>query len=292
MLSYKQLQAFITLAQSTTFAEAAEKIHLSQPALSSAIKKLEQFLGGNLFSRTTRKVQLTHEGREFLPVALRLSHDWESAIADMQDLFAMQRGKLTIAAMPSFASSVLPAMLKTFHQRWSDINISVRDVVMEEVIRLVREGRAELGFTFEAEQLEGLDFHSLMSNEFVAVMSSSHPLSAHKQVVWQQISQFPIVAMNRGSSIRKWIEQFTELNQIKLNIVAEANQLATLGEFVKHELGISVVPGICEAQFSSNDLVCLPISDGNLKKNIGIIRASRKSLSVPAQALWDSLIER
>ena len=71
-VSYRQLQAFVQVAQSSTFAEAAQKMCLSQPALSSAIKKMEEQVGGALFSRTTRKVQLSPEGQDFLPTAIRL----------------------------------------------------------------------------------------------------------------------------------------------------------------------------------------------------------------------------
>jgi LysR family carnitine catabolism transcriptional activator len=290
MLSYKQLKVFLTLANSNTFAEAAEKIHLSQPALSSALKKMELFLGGKLFSRSTRKVELSREGAEFVPIAKRLLHDWDTGVKDMQQLFAMQRGKLTVAAMPSFANSLLPMILKRFQQHWQGINITIEDVLMEDVIRLVREGRAELGFTFETELLQGLEFFPLMDNDFIAVMSKDHILTDNQQVSWKQLSKHRFVAMNRGSSIRQWIDVFTQQLGLPLNIVTEANQLSTLGELIKHDMGISVVPGICEKQFSHNDLVCLPIQGANLSRKVGIVKTSRKALSMPAQALWESVI--
>ena len=290
MVSYKQLTAFISVAQSSTFAEAADKVHLSQPALSSSIKKLESQLGGLLFSRSTRKVQLSHEGAEFLPVAIRLINDWDSAIGDMQNLFAMQRGKLTIAAMPSFANTLLPAILNRFAKQWSGVNLCVLDVVMEAVIQSVLEGRAELGFTFEADQLSGLEFFPLMTDKFVVVTSADHSLSKVESVTWQQLANVNFVAMNRGSTVRRWIDEYTMANHIQLRIVAEANQLSTLGEFVRHGMGVSIVPGICESQFTSNGLHCIALKNGGFERNIGIIKTSRKSLSVPAQALWDSVV--
>lgn len=290
MLTYKQVKAFLVLAQSSTFAEAAEKIHLSQPALSTAIKKMETLLGGKLFSRSTRKVLLSQEGKEFVPIAKRLIHDWDTATHDMQELFAMQRGKLTLAAMPSYANSQLPSILQQFKQRWEEINITIKDVVMEEVIALVREGRAEIGFSFESDYMEGLEFHPLLDNQFIAVMSEQHPLASNTQVSWANLTGYEFVAMNRGSSVRQWIEEFVGENAYSLNIVTEANQLSTLGELVKHGLGISVVPGICESQFSQNKVRCLPIKGVNLTKRIGVLKASRKSLSVTAQALWDQVV--
>ncbi len=291
MVSYKQLSAFVSVAQSATFAEAAEKVYLSQPALSSAIKKLEGQLGGQLFSRSTRKVTLSHEGREFLPVAIRLLNDWNDAVEDIQNLFAMRRGRMTLAAMPSFASSMLPKAIKRFLNHYPRVNITVMDVVMESVIQQVRDGRAEIGFTFENETLDGLDFQPLLENRFVAVMPAQHPLAHLEKVSWQQLSNCEFVAMNRGSSIREWIEQHLKVQSIDLKVVCEANQLSTLGEFVKQGLGVSVVPGICQTQFQANGLCCIELEDGRLTKQIGMIRASRHSLSVPAQAFWRQLCE-
>ncbi len=289
MATYKQLSAFINVAMSNTFAEAAEKVHLSQPALSTSIKTLESQLGGRLFSRTTRRVQLSREGAEFLPIATRLLQDWDNAVHDMQGLFAMKKGNLTIAAMPSFSISLLPKILQEFHENWADIKISVVDIVMEAVIASVQEGRAEIGFTFETDQLDGLTLQPILNNKFIAVVHRQHRLASYPEVDWKTLSQFDFVAMNRGSNMRKWIEKFVADNQLHLSIVAEANQLATLGEFVKCKLGVTVVPGVCETQFSNNGLTCIPIGEGNLEKNIVMIKQSRKDLSVPAQAMWDQV---
>jgi LysR family carnitine catabolism transcriptional activator len=101
----KQLRGFVAIADTGSFAEACEQLHLSQPALSVSIRKLEEETGGLLFARSTRSVALTPEGHQFLPVAKRLLEDWTQGFEDLQQLFTLQRGKLTIAAMPSYASN-------------------------------------------------------------------------------------------------------------------------------------------------------------------------------------------
>lgn len=290
-ISHRQLLAFVQLAQSTTFAEAAEKMHLSQPALSLSIKKMEEQLGGRLLSRTTRNVRLSQEGKEFLPVALRLLNDWDNAVDDVRNLFAMNRGKLTVASMPSFAGSVLPEIIKTFHQRWPNINLSVLDVVMEATMQQVLQGRAEIGFTFEHEQMEGLEFYPLFEDKFVALVPPTNELSQLKQVDLNQLSAFPFVAMNRGSSFRRWVDEVQDLEKCRFNIAAEAGQLATVGQLVRQGLGVSIVPGICEAQMQLNRLVCVPLNDGILSRKVGIIKSKRDSLSVPANAMWEMVTQ-
>jgi LysR family carnitine catabolism transcriptional activator len=285
-VSFRQIQIFVCIARSHTFAQAAEKMSLSQPALSSAIKKMESQLGGLLFSRTTRKVALSPEGRQFLPVAERLIGDWQDAFSDLHNLFSLGQGTLSIAAMPSFAAGLLPSILQQFKTEFPNIKLSVADVVMESVIKNVQGGRAEIGFSFEHEKMDGLEFHPILTDNFIAVLPVNHPLSAHQILSWSQIASFPFVAMNKGSAIRQWIDSFLDMNHLSLNIVVEASQLATLGQFVKHDLGVSVVPALCQQQMLSKDLVCLKIHQSGLSKKVGVIRQKKGNLSAVAASFW------
>ncbi|MFT7261867.1 MAG: LysR family carnitine catabolism transcriptional activator [Glaciecola sp.] len=285
-VSFRQVQIFVCIAQSHTFAQAAEKMCLSQPALSSAIKKMESQLGGLLFSRTTRKVELSPEGRQFLPVAARLIGDWQDAFSDLHNLFSLGRGKLSIAAMPSFAAGLLPGILQQFKTEFPNIKLSVADVVMESVIKDVQAGRAEIGFSFEHKKMDGLEFYPILTDNFIAVLPANHPLSQHPILSWSQIALYPFVAMNKGSAIRQWIDSFMEMNNLSLNIVVEASQLATLGQCVKHDLGVSVVPALCQEQMLNKDLVCLKIHQSGLSKRVGVIRQKKGNLSSVASSFW------
>ena len=89
-MTVKQLRAFLAVAQSLSFAQACERLHLSQPALSLAIKNLEQSLGGQLLVRTTRSVALTPEGETLLPIAVRLLADWDNAEDLLRQHFTLQ----------------------------------------------------------------------------------------------------------------------------------------------------------------------------------------------------------
>ncbi|MGS2721503.1 LysR family transcriptional regulator [Paraglaciecola aestuariivivens] len=290
-ITYKQLQIFVCIAQSHTFAQAADKMCLSQPALSSALKKMEMQLGGSLFSRTTRKVELSPEGQQFLPVAERLIADWQEAFADLHNLFSLGRGKLSIAAMPSFASGGLPGILQRYKSAYPNIKLSVNDVVMESVIKAVQAGRAEIGFSFENEHLEGLEFYPIFTDNFIAVLPPEHPLNKNSQVSWAELSNYPFVAMNKGSGIRHWIDNYTEQNALNLDVVVEASQLATLGQFVKHGLGVSVVPFLCQEQMQNKGLVCLEIQHSALSKRVGMIKQKGENLSSVAKSFWDWAVD-
>ena len=209
-LSFKQLHAFITVAQSTNFAEAAIKMHLSQPALSSAIKKCETILGGALFIRTTRKVSLTREGEAFLPIALRLANEYHDSVNQIQAIFTKQTGSLTIASMPSFAERYLPQYMYQFHTDYPNITIKIEDVVVEKVVELVQQGKVECGFSFEPDSPNELSFEPLFTDTFNLVCHPEHPLvktiyplQEHKQqatmpptsLKLQSILEYPMLVM-------------------------------------------------------------------------------------------------
>ncbi|RUP81622.1 LysR family transcriptional regulator [Alteromonas sp. KS69] len=288
-ISYRNLQAFIHVAQSSTFAEAAIKLHLTQPALSSAIKKMEEQLGGKLFSRSTRHVALTKEGEALLPNAIRIMRDWDDTFGDIQNLFAMAKGRLTIAAMPSFAESHLPHLLKRYHQLAPNINLRILDVVMENVIYEVSEGRAEMGFTFEPQQNEGLIFTPLFDDCFVVVVNPQHELAKAKTVNWETCIEYPMVMMNRGSAVRMWTQQ--KISTVgEAVIVAETGQLGTLGQLIKQGLGIAIMPSLCIASMESIGLTVLKMEEDPLVKRVGMVKNAKRDMSVAGQALWTEVL--
>jgi LysR family carnitine catabolism transcriptional activator len=208
----------------------------------------------------------------------------------MQSLFAVQQGSLTIAAMPSFAEGRLPALLASFHTAFPNIKMRIMDVVMEEVIESVQSGRAEIGFTFMPERLEGLYFEPLFDDAFIAVVPQGHSFATLCSVSWSQVFEYPFVAMNRNSSVRNWIELIAAEKRQVINLVAEANQLGTVGQLVGQGMGVSIVPQLCERQMLAKGLVCLPMREQHLVKPVGMIRTKRDPLSVAADALWQSII--
>ena len=285
-----QLKAFVQIAECHTYAEAAENLHLSQPAVSIAIKNLESEVGGKLFNRTTRQLELTPEGRDFLPVAQRLLRDFNRAGDELKSRFIKGEGSLTIAAMPSFASSMLPRILSELRQKYSNITIKIVDIVMDKVVQQVRENRAELGFVFEPENLTGLQFSRIFDDDFVLVLPPEHDLSNKASIKWCDLARYSFVAMNYGSTMRAWLDKEAEEAGVTLDIVAEASQFATVGQLVKESIGISIVPALCQEQMQERGLECIPLAHLGFSKAVGILTKTRANLSAPAQFLINDLL--
>ena len=289
-VTVKQLRGFVAIAHTGSFAEACEQLHVSQPALSVSIRKLEEATGGLLFYRSTRSVVLTPEGREFLPVAKRLLGDWSEGLEDLRQLFTLQRGKISVAAMPSYASNCLPSVLAEYGQHFPNIAVTVLDVVMEEVIESVQSGRAELGITFRPDMLDGVDFQPLFSDRFIAVLPPQHRLIEKPQLRLKDLLSGTLVALNRGSSTRQWTDELIVKARLQPPQIFEAYQLTTVGAMVAAGLGVGLVPALCVGQMSGLGAVCRPISGPSIEREVGVFTRRRHALSSAAQALLKLLV--
>lgn len=281
----KQLRAFVTVVDSGNFAEACVLLHLSQPALSIAIKNLEQGIGGKLLIRSTKTSVLTPEGKEFYPTAKLLLNDWDNAFNDLNDLFSLKRGKLEVAAMSSFGSSLLPSYIRLFRDKHPNINIKVHDVIAEDTIAMVRAGRVELAVTFDPGECDDLTFYPLFSDNFIVALPEHHPLLSCKNISWQAIAQYPFIALQKPSSIREFIDKTIIVNKLQLTIAFEAHQLATIGKMIAEQLGISIMPSLCKPQLQSQGVLCRPLKSPLVSRRVGIVKKRRIPLSTTAQAL-------
>lgn len=289
--SIRQLKAFVAIAEYGSFIDASARLHLSQPALSIAIRKLEEIVGGVLFHRSPRGVQLTPEGRFFLPMARRLIGDWEEALGDLGELFNKQRGKVTLAALPTLAAGFLPAVLADYRHRYPNIAISVHDVLANQVDDLVSDQRADIGFSVKPSNSEATHFEPLVDDHFVAVCPHRHPLLAGETVRWEDLLNYPIIAVSRLSSTRQAIEGVLKDMKSEMNLMCEVSQIGTAGRMVAAGLGVAALPSLSFRQISAEGLGWRPLTDPHVPRTLGIITPVRTQLSAAAKAMLDVVRE-
>jgi LysR family carnitine catabolism transcriptional activator len=277
-MTVKQLRAFLAVAQTLSFAQACKRLHLSQPALSLAIKTLEESLGGALLVRTTRSVALTPEGETLLPIARRLLADWDNAEELLRQHFTLQLGKLAVAAMPSFAGNRLPAALKAFRDAHPRINVAVHDVINEQVLEMVRDRRVELGVCFEPAALDGLQFTALYNDRFVAVVPAGGALAGREALSWADLLGQPFIALQRPSAVRLLLEDSIAARYV--------------GRMVAEGLGVSAVPSLCRRQMEELGACCVPLGEPQVARRVGLLHLAGHQLSSAAQAMSDTLLRQ
>jgi LysR family carnitine catabolism transcriptional activator len=291
-VTVKQVRLFVEVARSLSFARAAEAMHLSQPAVSLAIQNLEQAIGGKLFARSTRSLELTPEGLAFFPTATRLLNEWDEALDDVNNLFTMQRGKLNMAVMPSFSTNVLPDLVRQYHQLYPQVNLSIQNIVMDDAIESVRKGRNELAISFASENMNGLNFTPLYDVTFMAVYSD-HFLPNLKDVNltdnWSALFDLPMVAMDKDSTVRRWLDETSQAQGLQSKIVAEVNQLDSLGQLVSMGIGVGIVPSLCADQMTQMGLHMQKISGEILRQPVGVVTKNQSPLSAAGKGMVELL---
>src|SRR5690606_17352568 len=134
----------------------AERCHQTQPAFSALIRSLEDAAGVRLFDRTTRRVELTPEGRLFNASALRLLNDLEAVMGEIQDHVAVRKGRVAVAALPSLAAGWLPEVYAQFHDQFPGVELQLHDALLEPCLDMVRRGVVDIAVAAKGLDMGGL----------------------------------------------------------------------------------------------------------------------------------------
>jgi LysR family carnitine catabolism transcriptional activator len=288
-LSTRELRAFVALAEQRNFTRAAALCHLSQPAFSALIRTLEEHVGGRLFDRTTRQVELTVEGSAFLEAAARLLRDADAAVGDVRDHVARRRGRVAIAALPSLAAGWLPPLLARFHRQHPGIELDVADVLSDDCVARVQAGHADFALASTRGHASGLRTERFCADTFHAVFRKDHPLAASTgKLKLAALGAWPIIQLARSSSVRQHIE--TAIYPDRLQTLLELEQLSSVAAMVREGLGISIVPTLTLFHFDHKDLRARPVVSPGLKRQVFLVRRADRALSSAAQGLYELLM--
>ena len=171
------LQAFRAVAELNSFRKAAEALHVSQPAFSRRIEKLEEALGVKLLDRTTRRVNLTSVGREFDRKVQQLLDDLDHTLLGIRGVAATRMGEVTIACVPSTVYYFVSQVISRYHERYPKIRVKVLDASANEVLATVSSGEADFGLNFVGGQEPDIEFKPLLEERFVAACRRDHPIA-------------------------------------------------------------------------------------------------------------------
>jgi LysR family carnitine catabolism transcriptional activator len=288
-ISSRLLYAFVALAELKHFTRAAERCHTSQSALSVMIQKLEAQVGTRLFERDTRKVALTPEGELFAEAARSLIAEMESAFDNMSDYVARRRGRVSIAALPSLAATVLPELIAQYRERYPGVVVSLHDALSDQCLSLLRGGNADLALTAAGPKVAEFDARPLHSDRFYLVCRQDHPLAGRKTIRPAELGGQEIVHLAKSSSVRQHVDVLLD-GVPAVDSGFDVEHLATAAGLVKQGLGVCLVPELTLYQFRQLGLVTVAIRSAH-RRPILLVKRKHQSLSIAAQAMLE-LIEK
>ena len=290
-LSLRHLRAFVEVARQGSFRRAAEKLHLSQPALTITVNQLEELVGVSLFNRTTRRVDLTIDGEDFLPIAERLVTDFERAINDLKTSAGRREGKVAIAVLPSLTINLLPGLLARFKDANPEIRVILRDDNAKGVQRQVLNNESDFGISNRWEEDSELEFTPLTVDPVGLVCPPDHPLGkSRKPLAWRKLEKLTFAGMSQDTGVCKLINTIEGCPESIRSPEYEVLTMAALGGILEARLALTVLPLLAVPSHMHPALVFRKLTSPRVERELCIITRRDYPLSVHAQKIRDMLL--
>jgi DNA-binding transcriptional LysR family regulator len=241
-MDFRQLDMLRAVAEEASFTRAAERLHVSQSAISRQIKLLEDELGSVLLHRGARRVQPTPAGELLFRMANRVHRDMQEAVSQIADTRELRRGTLTLAGGMTVCMYILPRLLKKYRNLYKQIDLRVVSGNSQEIEAMLRSHEVDLALMTLPILAEDLQVLPVLKEEMVVVTAPGHPLSRKRSVEPAQLGKVPWIVYEAGSNTRKAIDTFFLEEQIPMQIAMETENVEIIKAMVAAGLGVTIIP--------------------------------------------------
>lgn len=284
-VTLRQLRAFVEVVRCGGFTAAARKLHLTQSATSLLIRELESQLGLPLVDRTTRQIALTDAGRELFDSAERILADVEHAVANTQDLVQKRRGRVTVATTPFLAAHFLPQAVARFQATHPAIEVRLADLPTEQIVRLVENGDADIGFGVFPQVDAALERAPMLRHSLGVMVPAGWPLAQRRRrLTWADVEGQPLIGLAPAGGFRTLVDPLLHREGLPAAPRFEVGHLGTAIGLVEAGLGITVVPAYVGALARSTHARFRELHDPIVHRHVELVWRAGRSLSPGAGA--------
>ncbi|MGE3164142.1 MAG: LysR substrate-binding domain-containing protein [Planctomycetota bacterium] len=271
-MTIRHLEYVVALSEAQSFSRAAERCHVTQPALSTQIQRLETHLGVKLFERGNRQVLLTHAGTQVTQIAQRVLGDVR-ALAGAAATFANPlAGTLRLGVIPTVAPYFLPRAMVAIRKHLPELRFLVREERTQELVARVQRGDTDLLLLALEAELENLETFPLFEDPFVVAMPPQHPLARRRQIRQRDLAGAPVLLLEDGHCLRDQALPLCESAGACEIADIRATSLVTLLQMVSAGLGLTLIPRLAVDVETRRDrgLVLRPLSSPRPFRTIGL----------------------
>ena len=280
-----QLHVFLTVARERSFSRAAEKLYRTQPAVSIAIRKLEESVGQPLFVRGARQAKLTDAGELLRDYAERLLNLRDEIQKGMEDLKGLRHGRLSLGVNESSIHALLPALAR-FRRLHPDVDLAVHRTFSRDIPREVLNYRLDLGVVSYVPQDNKLSAAEIFRDELTFVVYPRHRLARRRSVDIAELGREAFIAHIVDSPYRWRVIQLFQKHQVPLNMRVELPTIESIKRFVQMEMGVAIVPRMCVRwEAERGTLVEVKIRQLKMPRHLYLISRRGARLSHAALAL-------
>ncbi len=288
-VTLRQLHVFRAVAEARSFSRAGDVMALTQPAVSRAIRELEEQLDLKLLDRTTREVLLTEAGQALASRVGRVLDELTQTLTDVRDLADARRGTVRVASSPTLSAGLMPACIAACATQEPDIRLVLLDRIQQDVLASVRAGEVDFGVVIEPHATDDLQAETILRDPFALVMPAGHALAKRRSVTWKSLSGLDLVLLDHASGSRRLIDQALAHHGAACRVVQELGHPTTALRMVEAGIGLSVLPALAlpaggrTREFGR--LVARPLAP-EVQREIVLVHRRNRTPSPVAMRVW------
>ena len=282
----QNLRAFLLVAETGSFSQAAEKLHLTQPAVSKRVAQLEEQLNISLFDRIGRTISTTEAGEALLPHARAVQLELQAAEQSVRDLTGEVQGQLRLATSHHIGLHRLPPVLSYFSKTFPAVQLDIEFMDSEQAYELTLRGEVELSVvTLAPAPVPHLITRSIWPDPLDFMVQDGHALTRLKQMDLKELSKHPAILPGLGTYTGQIVKNLFDRRGLPMQIAIATNYLETIRMMAAVGLGWTVLP----RSMRDASLVSLPLRDARIERTLGVVHHESRSLSRAAHAFIDAL---
>jgi DNA-binding transcriptional LysR family regulator len=289
MMTIEDLRVFATVAAERSFSRAARKLRRTQPAVSQAIRRLEDATGERLIDRSSRDGTLTDAGELLLGYSQRILRLMEEAEAGVTELRDVQKGRVVIAANEAGVHALLP-LFQNFREHHPGVLVDVRRMHARLIPQEVMLRSVDFGvLTFQPAEKELVSV-PISNDEFVLLVRPDDPVAKRKELTMEEMGRLTIVAHNDPSPARDRVLRMYEQRHAALNIRLSLPSLDSIKRAVEMGLGVALLPRRCAlSEISRGHLVEVAVPELQAPRQVRFVYRKGGDLSHAAKAFLESV---
>jgi len=290
MINFNQLRGFCLAAKYENFTIAAQKLYVTQPAVTAQIKLFEEYCGLKLFKKRGRKVYLSDEGKTLYQYARKIfeyEEEIENVIGNMREL---KIGDLRIGTTKTYARYFMPLILTKFHETYPQIKIHLDEGSSLDMAYSLCNFQNEIAIIAKAEDHSDICFFPFSEEEVVLITAPDHPLAGKEDISFDQISEESVIMKEIGSGTRKLVNDLFRKNHRFPNMLMETSNTEFIKQLVQRGDGISfLVKEAVAIELEEGKLAAVRLQGHRIFLNVSIAYLKNQRLSPPARAFLDIL---
>lgn len=289
-MEIQQLYYFKAVAELQHMTRAAEKLSISQPALSKSIANIEQELGIPLFDRHGRAIVLNRFGEMFLRHVDNILEEYSKMIREFEDITKPGYGKVAFGFIHTLGMEVVPELMAVVPTVYPNLEVSLNQATSLTLLKRLEEGVIDMCLTQEfTSKLIEVEWVELWTEELFVIVPDTHPLAEKEEIQLKEIEGEPFISIKRGNSLRQIVDELLKKAGMKANISYAGEEMHTVAGFVGAGLGVSVIPDI--KGLDHFNVKKLSVIEPKCERKIGIAWAKDRYMSPAANEFKEFLID-